>query len=161
MIYVISDTHIPERASKLPQKFVENIKREDIIFHAGDFTSIRTYRELENLAFLYAVCGNMDCPEIKELLPSKKIIELSGFKVGLIHGSGSPFNLTEKVYKEFDEKLDVIIFGHSHTPYNQKKRETLLFNPGSCAGNLLSWQKSYGIIHMEEGRIWGEIVYLK
>jgi putative phosphoesterase len=161
MIYAISDTHIPERALELPRKFAENIKKEDIIFHAGDFTSIKTYRELENLTFLYAVCGNMDCPEIKELLPSKKIIELTGFKVGLIHGSGSPFNLTEKVYKEFNEKLDLIIFGHSHTPYNQKKGETLLFNPGSCAGNLLSWQKSYGIIHMEEGRIWGEIVNFK
>lgn len=161
MIYVISDTHIPERASKLPQKFVEKVKKEDMIFHAGDFTSLKTYRELENLASLYAVCGNMDCPEIKELLPSKKIIELSGFKVGLIHGSGSPFNLTEKVYKEFNEELDLIIFGHSHTPYNQKQGEVIFFNPGSLAGNFLSWQKSYGILHTDGGKIWGEIVYLK
>ncbi len=161
MIYVISDTHIPERALELPQKFAENIKKEDIIFHAGDFTSIKTYRELEKLTSLYAVCGNMDCPEIKEILPLKTIIELSGFKIGLLHGSGSPFNLAEKVYKEFDGKLEVIIFGHSHSPYNQKKGDTLFFNPGSCAGNFLSWQKSYGILHTDEGKIWGEIVYFK
>jgi putative phosphoesterase len=161
MIYVISDTHIPERASELPRKFVEKIKKEDIIFHAGDFTSLKTYRELENLATLYAVCGNMDCPEIKELLPSKKIIEFSGFIVGLIHGSGSPFNLTEKVYKEFSQELDLIILGHSHTPYNQKFGEILLFNPGSLAGNFLSWQKSYGILHTDRSKIWGEHVYIK
>jgi len=161
MIYVISDTHIPERISSLPQKFIEKVKKGDLILHAGDFTELKTYRDLECLATLYAVCGNMDYPEIKRLLPTRKVLEFSGCKIGLIHGFGSPFNLAKKVQREFDENLEVIIFGHSHSPYNLKHGETLLFNPGSLSGNLFSWLKSYGILNMEEGKIWGEIIYLK
>jgi len=161
MIYVIADTHIPERVSRLPQKFVEKVKKDDLILHAGDFTDLKTYRDLKSLATLYAVCGNMDYPEIKKLLPAKEVLEFSGCKIGLIHGSGSPFNLAEKIFREFDENLDVIIFGHSHSPYNLKHGRTLLINPGSLAGNLFSWKKSFGILNLNEEKIWAEIVYLK
>ena len=161
MLYVISDTHIPDRISRLPQEFVEKIKKDDTIIHAGDFTDLKTYRDLENLAALYAVCGNMDHPEIKKLLPAKKVFEYSGRKIGLIHGSGSPFNLAEKIFREFDENLDVIIFGHSHSPYNLKHGKTLLFNPGSLAGNMFSWEKSFGILNLNEEKTWAEIVYFK
>jgi putative phosphoesterase len=161
MIYVISDTHIPERASQIPKDFVEKVKREDLILHAGDFTDIKVFEELKNLATLYAVRGNMDSPEIKRLLPTKRVFEFSGFKIGLIHGSGSPYNLSEKAHKEFSENLDLIIFGHSHSPYNLKHGNTLLFNPGSLSGNLSSWKKSYGIIQIDTGKIWGEVIYFK
>ncbi len=160
MIYVISDTHIPERASRLPGEFVEKVKKDDIILHAGDFTEIEVCRKLSDLATLYAVCGNMDHPEIRELLPAKRLLELFGFRIGLIHGSGSPFGLVERVPKEFDDYLDVIVFGHSHSPYNLTQGNTLLFNPGSLAGNFPSWKKSYGILQVVEKRIYGKVVYI-
>jgi hypothetical protein len=160
MIYVISDTHIPERASRLPRKFVEKVKKDDIILHAGDFTGIEAYRDLDSLATLYAVRGNMDHPEIRRLLPAKRVLELCGFKIGLIHGSGSPFSLAERVYKEFEDNLDVIVFGHSHSPYNLMQGNTLLFNPGSLSGNFPSWKKSYGILQVDEKKNRGEVVYI-
>jgi putative phosphoesterase len=160
MIYVISDTHIPERASRLPRKFVEKIKKDDTILHAGDFTEIKAYRNLGSLATLHAVCGNMDHPEIRKLLPPKRLLELFGFRIGLIHGSGPPFGLVERVYREFDDNLDVIVFGHSHFPYNLIQGNTLLFNPGSLSGNFPSWKKSYGILQIDEKKIRGEVVYI-
>ena len=160
MLYVISDTHIPEKASQLPKKFIERIKEDDLILHAGDFTELRIYRFLKDLATIYAVHGNMDSPEIKNILPSKRIIQIEGFKIGLVHGSGSPAKLAEKVSKEFKERLDVVVFGHSHSPCSLKQENTLLFNPGSLCGNIFSQEKSYGVLNMDEGKIWGEVFYI-
>ena len=161
MIYVISDTHIPKRASGIPPEFIEKIKGDDLIIHAGDFTELKVCRELEGMATLYAVCGNMDCPQIKEVLPSKKLFELSGFKIGLIHGFGSPQDLNQRIRGEFIENVDLIISGHTHSPCNFKKGGTLFFNPGSLSGNISTSQGSYGILHLEQGNVRGEIVFLK
>jgi len=168
MIYVISDTHISERIAKLPQKFLDKIKPDDIIFHAGDFVNWEIFKQLKSLATLYAICGNMDHPKIKDSLDKKKLVNLQGkrmgslrsLQVGMYHGSGSPFGLAERVYREFDEKPDVIIFGHSHLPYNKKKEKTLLFNPGSLSGNLMSSSASYGVLTIDGNDVWGEIFEL-
>lgn len=87
----------------------------------------------------------------------------------MFHGSGSPFGLGNRVYREFsaegesaygrEEKPDVLIFGHSHLPYNKKKETTLLFNPGSLSGNLMS-SSTYGVLSIEGSGIWGEIFEL-
>lgn len=164
MIYVVSDTHVPERMAKLPQKFLDKIKPDDIIFHAGDFVNWETFKELESLATLHAVRGNMDHSSIKDSLDKKKLVRLQGKRIGIYHGSGSPFGLGERIYQEFKEKSefgilrpDVIIFGHSHLPYNKKKEETLLFNPGSLSGNLTSPFATYGVLTIEGNDVWGEI----
>lgn len=161
MIYVISDTHIPKRTSRIPPEFIEKVKDGDLIIHAGDFTELKVYRELERVATLYAVCGNMDCPQIREVLPSKKIFELSGLKIGLIHGFGSPLDLNLRIKGEFIENVDLIIFGHTHSPCNLKKSGTLFFNPGSLSGNISPVGRSYGILNLEQGNMQGEIVFLK
>lgn len=161
MIYVISDTHIPKRTSRIPPEFIEKVKVDDLIIHAGDFTELKVFRKLEGVATLYAVYGNMDCPEIKEILPSKKLFEISGFKIGLIHGFGSPFDLVQRIKGEFREKPDLIVFGHTHSPCNVREGSTLFFNPGSLSGNISPAGRSYGILHLEQGNIKGEIVFLK
>ena len=157
MIYVISDTHVPERMAKLPRKFLDKIKPHDVIFHAGDFVNWEAFKELESRATLYAVRGNMDHSKIRDCLNKKKLVSLQGKRIGIYHGSGSPFGLEEKVYVEFEEKPDVIIFGHSHIPYNKKKENTLLFNPGSLSGNMTGPFATYGILTIEGNDVWGEI----
>jgi putative phosphoesterase len=169
MIYVISDTHVPERMAKLPQKFLDQITPHDIILHAGDFVNWETFKELESRATIYAVCGNMDHPKIKDLLDKKKLIDLQGkrigslrsLQVGIYHGSGAPFGLAERIYREFEEKPDVIIFGHSHLPYNKKKGKTLLFNPGSLSGNFSGPFATYGVLTIEGNDVRGEIFELR
>jgi putative phosphoesterase len=161
MLYVISDTHVPERMSKLPQKFLDKIKPQDVIFHAGDFVSWDTLKQLESLATLYAVRGNMDHSRVKSSLEEKRLVSLQGKKIGIYHGSGGPVGLGEKVYMQFGEKPDVIIFGHSHEPYNQKKENTLLFNPGSLSGNTTGPFATYGVLTIEGNDVWGEIFDLE
>lgn len=159
-IFVISDTHVPERAKGLPEKFLSLLKPDDFIFHAGDFTTLDTLKKLEKKAKTIAVHGNMDDQEIKKSLPEKRVEVIAGKKIGLIHGFGGPLGIPKRVYQEFNEKPDVILFGHSHNPYHKKIDGTLLFNPGSLAGNLFSWKKSYGILKIEQDKIWGEIIYI-
>ncbi len=161
MIYVISDTHIPERMAKLPRKLLDRIKPDDVILHAGDFVNRETLEELKSLATLHAVYGNMDHSEIRDSLDKRKLVNLKGKRIAMFHGSGSPFGLGERIYEDLEEKPDVIIFGHSHLPYNRKKGNTLLFNPGSLSGNLTSPFPTYGVLTIEGNDVWGEILELK
>ena len=160
-ILVISDTHVPERAQKLPPQFVNQIRSEEIIVHAGDFTNLEVLQELQKLGKVYAVWGNMDEGRVKKVLPEKEILEIEGKKIGIYHGSGAPDNLEKKVYDKFDQNLDVIVFGHSHTPYNQKLENCLMFNPGSLSGNKNTGLPSYGILNIDQSEIWGEIVEIR
>ena len=131
MIFVLADTHVPKRMAKLPQRFLDRIKSNDIIFHAGDFVCWEVFQRLKTLATLHAVFGNMDDVKLRKLLSEKKAAEVQGKKIGLCHGSGSPFKLGERLYQEFGERCDGLIFEHSYVPYNRKLDNTLLFNPGS------------------------------
>ena len=64
-IGVISDTHIPIAAPRLPQKVYDHFKDCDLIIHAGDAVEMSVIEDLGKLAEVKAVCGNMDSPEMK------------------------------------------------------------------------------------------------
>lgn len=147
IIGVLSDTHIPSKAKHLPEQMLYKFKSVDLIIHAGDFTSLELFEQLQKVCKVEAVCGNMDKPEVRNILPSKKIIEVEGIKIGIIHGEGPPSGLIKYIKKEF-HYLDCIIFGHSHTPYNAFIEGTLCFNPGSPTDNIFSPFKSYGLIEI-------------
>jgi putative phosphoesterase len=157
-IFAISDTHIPDRANKLLEKFLKIVKKDDTILHAGDLVTLDVFKQLEVRARVHAICGNMDDFEVRDFLPKSKIVQLGDLKIGMFHGSGPPEGLVEKIYNHFREKPEVIIFGHSHLPYNKKIGSSLMFNPGSLTGNLMSTSGSYGILHIEDKDIWGEII---
>ncbi|MDD5771226.1 MAG: YfcE family phosphodiesterase, partial [Candidatus Omnitrophica bacterium] len=95
-----------------------------------------------------AVAGNMDQDDVKEKYPQKEIIKAAGYKIGLMHGCGSPVNLVELLKDSFrEEKPDIVVFGHSHKPMNEFIGNVLFFNPGS-ATDFLAEYNSYGIIEL-------------
>ncbi|GAH81612.1 unnamed protein product, partial [marine sediment metagenome] len=81
-IGIISDTHIPVSASALPGKVIEYFSGTDLILHAGDFIDLAVLEELKRISSVEAVRGNMDPPEVKQILPRKKIIPVGSFKIG-------------------------------------------------------------------------------
>lgn len=151
-IVVLSDTHIPERAKDLPEEIYARIKESDLLIHAGDITSLGFFKKLDRLnKDIKAVQGNMDEPALKDMLPEKQLIKIGAFCVGVTHGRGSPFGLMEAVEKEFQkEKPHLIIFGHSHKPFNGYRGKTLFFNPGSPTDKIFSPVNSYGIITIND-----------
>jgi putative phosphoesterase len=159
MIFVLSDTHVPERIKELPRKLVERIGPADLILHAGDFVVWEVFRQLGSLATVHAVRGNVDDAKLRRFLPETKVVEVNGKRIGLCHGWGPRRGLPERVYKQFGRGCDVLVFGHSHLPYNRRKGRTLMLNPGSLSGNASRYSgASYAVLTVEGDEVWAEIV---
>ena len=151
-IGVLSDTHL--RADQtLPQALADGLDGVDAILHAGDIVDMAVIFELEQIAPVKAVCGNMDTPEVRRRFPARDIIELDGVRVGLIHGSGPPDSLADRVRSEFDEDIDAIVFGHSHHALCRRFDDTLMFNPGSATDRRFAPYCSFGMMRTENAAI--------
>ena len=131
LIGLISDTHIPDRARIIPQNVIDAFSDVDLILHAGDLTSLRVIEELEDIAPVMAVQGNMDRANGINL-PKAKVIEAEGLKIGVVHGEVYPRADTQQlVYLAKELNVDILVSGHSHQPKIEKKDGVLLINPGS------------------------------
>ena len=156
-ILVISDTHIPVAAQDLPAEVYKAIEGVDMIFHAGDMVDAAVLEKLRSLKETKAVCGNMDSKEACMTLKTKEIINIGKFRIGLTHGYGAPSEIMQTVRKEFD-KIDVLVFGHSHAAMNVKKDGVLYFNPGSPTDKIFASKNSYGILEVTDKKVEGTIV---
>jgi len=156
-IGVLSDTHLKEPHPRFKKIVETHFKDVEKVFHAGDFVEWVVAEYLSGLKELIAVCGNMDSWDIERAFPRKRVIEIGGFKIGLIHGGGAPFGMESRIRGEFDE-VHAIVYGHTHVPANHKVKEMLFFNPGSVTRSF-SGGGSLGILHIG-GKIEGEIISL-
>jgi uncharacterized protein len=160
-IGVISDTHISDKQHQIPEKIIEAFKSVDMVIHAGDILELSVLEALRRACKdVRAVAGNMDSEETKKILPEKEIITVGKYRIGIAHGYGHPAGLTgvmEKIFK--DDTVDVIVFGHSHTPFNEKKGKVLYFNPGSPTDKIFAPFNSYGILEVND-TIKGKIIKL-
>jgi putative phosphoesterase len=150
-IAVLADTHV-NKLEYLPKKIIDALSTVDLIIHAGDFTDVQLLKELTQLKEVKAVHGNMDSGELKAVLPVKEIVETENKRIGITHGSGAPWGIEERVRKMFEsDRIDIIVYGHSHRPQNKVINDILFFNPGKAAD-------SFGILTIDreaEGEIIG------
>ncbi len=158
-IGVLSDTHLSEPHPEF-KKVIELYFRDvEKIFHAGDFVDMSVAEYLSGQKELVAVFGNMDPSEIREAFPRKRIVEIGGFKIGLVHGGGPPFGIESRVRDEFEEnEVDAIVYGHSHTPAHHQSKNIYFFNPGSPTRSFIH-RPTLGILHIGE-KIEGEIIQI-
>ncbi len=154
-IGVISDTHLREPTPDFQKKIESHFGDVEKIFHAGDFVDWSVAEYLSSLKELIAVCGNMDPQDIQKAFPRRRVVEIGGFKIGLIHGGGPPFGIESRIREEFDE-IDAIVYGHSHTPANHQTKNVTFFNPGSPTRSFIH-RPSLGILRLGE-EIEGEII---
>jgi putative phosphoesterase len=137
-IAVLADTHV-NRLEHLPKKIIDALSTVDLIIHAGDFTDVQVLQELRRLREVKAVHGNMDSTELKTVLPVKEIVEIENKRIGITHGhgSGSPWGIEERVRKMFEsDRIDIIIYGHSHKSQNKVIDDILFFNPGKATDSF-------------------------
>jgi putative phosphoesterase len=151
-IGVISDTHIHDRTEEIPKKILDDFKSVDMVIHTGDLVDLSVLEKLQSVCpKVKAVWGNMDPEEVRKKLHQKEIIKVGKHKIGIMHGYGPPYNLIEVVKNEFkSDKPDIILFGHSHAPLNEKKEGVLFFNPGSATDKMFAPYNSYGIIEIND-----------
>lgn len=175
---VIADTHIPDRTRRINPAALEVFQRAgvDAILHAGDISTSRVLRHLEEIAPVYAVRGNRDWLALHRLPPELRL-EFNGVSIGMAHGQGSLWNylydrvlyylrglklevFERRLLKIFPE-VDVIIYGHTHRPVNHRLEGKLIFNPGSAYFPEEIEAPSVGLLHvLGKGKVEGEIVFL-
>lgn len=158
-IAVLSDTHL--RMGKTLPRFVwEHLTQIDMILHAGDVTNIGLLEELTGIAPVRAVRGNCDGWDAS-YLPDRDVIECEAWRIGLVHGNVGKGNSTpERAYNEFkDSSVNIIVFGHSHTPFMEWQNGILLFNPGSPTDKRREPKYSFGLLDIQQGQIKAKHLY--
>ena len=151
---VLSDTHIPHAARRMPSALLRGLAGVDMILHAGDLMCMAVIEKLSEIARTIAVYGNMDPPEVRAELPPRRVVKAGGRRIGLVHGSGAPMGLADRAEAAFTgadgEKVDIVVFGHSHGPCENWRGDVLRFNPGSPTDRQFTRCRSYGILTLGE-----------
>lgn len=152
----MSDTHLPKRAKALPPELLDRVPRADVVIHAGDWVDAATLDLLEERSRrLLAVYGNNDGPELRSRLPEVAYAELGGLRFGVVHETGAAQGRERRCAERFPE-LDVLVFGHSHVPWDSTADGRLrLLNPGSPTDRRRQPHCTYMTARVAEGRLTG------
>lgn len=157
---VLSDTHLPDSGDALAflTDLVENVLAPvDLILHAGDLVAPELLGAFDGYP-VHAVRGNMD-PEVQGV-PLKKVFNVGGFTIGMIHGWGPLGGLEDRVYAEFaSESLDCLVYGHTHRPACHYYDGVLFFNPGSATDRRSMAYHSVGLLEIDS-EVRGTIIRL-
>ena len=109
---------------------------------------------------VHAVHGNVDSPELQELLPATLELSLGGVTVGVVHDAGEARRRLPRSRQRFPA-ADAVIFGHSHQPLLEQDEDGFqIFNPGSPTERRRAASHTMGMARIEDGRIAFELVTL-
>jgi len=131
-LLLISDTHVPKRARDLPAQLWDVVVAADVVFHAGDWVDVALLDALSSAAErLIGVYGNNDGPALRARLPLVARETLDGVRFAVVHETGQATGREDRCAAEYPD-TDVLIFGHSHIPWDTTAATGLrLLNPGS------------------------------
>lgn len=153
-IIVVSDTHLPTRARKLPEPLLEALPGSDLILHAGDWSEWSVYEQISRYAHVAGVSGNTDPHDVRQKLGLTRIVQADGFRIGLVHGHTGSRSTEQNARNAFrQERVDAIVFGHSHIPVRKMVDGILMFNPGSPTDRRRQPKFSYGILTTDHGQL--------
>jgi uncharacterized protein len=131
LVAAIADTHLPRGARRLPAECVERLAAADLILHAGDLVSVEFFADLQALGPpVAAVSGNMDEPALKTSLPTERVVEVGGARIGMVHIGGPATGREERLARRF-RGCGAIVYGHTHLPQVERRDGVWILNPGS------------------------------
>nr|WP_202425979.1 metallophosphoesterase [Streptomyces sp. HUCO-GS316] len=150
----MSDTHLPKRARTLPPQLIDELPGAEVVFHAGDWADTDTLDLLESRSRrLVAVYGNNDGPQLRARLPEVAYAELEGLRFGVVHETGPAQGREARCAARFPD-LDVLVFGHSHIPWDTTAPGGLrLLNPGSPTDRRRQPYCTYLTATVADGRL--------
>jgi putative phosphoesterase len=161
LVAIVADTHLPRGRRRLPDACLEQLRRADLILHAGDFVSARALAELETLGPpVAAVHGNVDSEDIRQRLPETRVVEAAGARIAMVHDAGPARARLGRMRRRFPD-ADAVVFGHSHIPLHEEDDEGFqLFNPGSPTDRRRQPRHTMGLARVEDGGLRFEHVVL-
>jgi len=159
---LIADTHVPVRARNIPKKVFEIFEKVDFIVHAGDLVDLSVIDELEQLAPVLAVYGNMDGPEIRGKLLKLNSVKVSNWKIGVVHNPGALFGMGKMREIAKQNGFNVLVYGHTHNPSAKWEGKTLFINPGSPTNPLPPFitEPSVALLKITKEKIVPEIIHI-
>jgi putative phosphoesterase len=131
-LLLLADTHVPKRAKDLPVHVWDAVAAADVVVHAGDWVDVALLDVLEARSKLLVACyGNNDGPALRSRLPEVGGIELDGVSLRVVHETEQAAGRERRCDERFPD-ADVLVFGHSHIPWDTVTPGGLrLLNPGS------------------------------
>jgi putative phosphoesterase len=152
---------MPRGGRRLPDACVAELARADLVVHAGDVVALSVLEELRGLAPVEAVYGNMDEPALRESLPEKRVVEVAGTRVGVVHIPGPAAGREARLLARFPG-CDAVVYGHTHIPQVARagSRGVWILNPGSPTERRRGPVHSMLVLEVEQGEIRPELVTL-
>ena len=147
---VISDTHGLLRPDAL-----KKLRGVDAIVHAGDVGDPEILAQLRQVAPVTAVRGNIDTSVWSRVLPETDVLEIGGVSLYVLH------NVQELDLEPSAAGFAAVIFGHSHKPSIEWRKDVLFFNPGSAGPRRFSLPISLGKLIIRNGKVEPELINLK
>ena len=143
---VISDTH-----NYLDPKIPGLFAGVSHILHAGDIGLPQILIELESIAPVTAVGGNMDDPAMR--YDETQFVELAGRKF-LVHHIVNPAAPAEKLRRLIAHgRPDVVVFGHTHKRFYEMISGIFYLNPGYAVKPKPGLERSVAVLHCDEREI--------
>ena len=150
-VAVLSDTHSPRHWKSCPPAVARALDAVDLILHAGDVCLTETLDELASFAPVLAVQGNNDGDEIAAWgAPDVLETELAGLPVAMLHDSGPAPGRQARLRRRFPDS-SLVVFGHSHIPWNELYEGQRTFNPGSPTDKRRQPRGTVGELLIEDG----------
>ncbi len=153
-LLLLADTHLPKRAKDLPAQVWDAVEATDVVVHAGDWVEVGLLDELEARARRLVGCwGNNDGPALRARLPEVARVELAGVRLAVVHETGDAKGRERHCQERYDD-VDVLVFGHSHIPWDTTTESGLrLLNPGSPTDRRRQPHCTYMTCRIEDGRL--------
>jgi hypothetical protein len=156
-LLLLADTHVPLRARDLPPQVWAAVDEADLVVHAGDWVAPELLDRLESRASgLLAVWGNNDGPELRSRLPEVARETVEGVRVGVVHETG-PSRGRETRMRAEHPGLALLVFGHSHIPWDTTTDGLRLLNPGSPTDRRRQPHCTYMTLRLRDGEV-GDVV---
>ena len=151
-LLLIADTHVPRRARDLPAQVWDEVAHADVVVHAGDWVVPELLDELTARSKRLVACwGNNDGPELRSRLPERADVNLGGLRFTVVHETGASGGREARMSLSYPDS-DVLVFGHSHIPWDTTTRTGLrLLNPGSPTDRRRQPFCTYMTAHIEDG----------
>jgi hypothetical protein len=160
-IGLISDTHIPKKALGIPKRVFDIFSNVDFVVHAGDLVELAVIDELEQIAPVLAVHGNMDGPDVCNALPKLNSLKIFNWKIGVIHDPDNYQKSGKKSDIVKENGFNVLVSGHTHVSRIKWEKKELYINPGSPIDPAsFLYKPSVGLLKVTKETILPQIINL-
>jgi putative phosphoesterase len=152
-VAVLSDTHAPRFWKGCPRGVAAVLEHVELILHAGDVCTAAVLEELSTWAPVHAVLGNNDGPDVAAWGARETLsLDLDGLPVAMIHDSGPAKGRPARLRRRFPDAR-LVVFGHSHIPFDEFHDGQRIFNPGSPTDKRRQPRGTMGLLEISDGTL--------